>query len=114
MQYTKIQKIAIPIIKQNKNCIIVAPTGHGKTEAAILPIIDRICKISEKGIKLIYITPLRALNRDMIKRLQLLCDHASLTVGVRHGDTPQGERKRQSISPPDVIVTTPETLIPTR
>ncbi len=110
MQYTKIQKIAIPIIKQNKNCIIVAPTGHGKTEAAILPIIDRICKISEKGIKLIYITPLRALNRDMIKRLQLLCDHASLTVGVRHGDTPQGERKRQSISPPDVIVTTPETL----
>lgn len=62
------------------------------------------------GTKLIYITPLRALNRDMLKRLEALCGHAGLRVGVRHGDTTQTERKRQSDNPPDVIVTTPETL----
>ncbi len=90
--------------------MIVAPTGHGKTEAALLPILDRVSKSGGEGIKLVYITPLRALNRDMMKRLEVLCGHLGLRVGVRHGDTPQGERKRQSTDPPDVIVTTPETL----
>ncbi len=90
--------------------MVVAPTGHGKTEAALLPILDRISKSGGVGTKLVYITPLRALNRDMMKRLEVLCGHLGLRVGVRHGDTPQGVRKKQSDNPPDVIVTTPETL----
>lgn len=108
--YTDIQKIAIPIIRRGDNCIVVAPTGHGKTEAALLPVMDAISGTDEAGIKLLYITPLRALNRDMMKRLEVLCGHSGLRVGVRHGDTPQGERKKQSDNPPDVMVTTPETL----
>jgi ATP-dependent Lhr-like helicase len=90
---------------------VVAPTGSGKTEAALLPLLGRI--VSEGhggGISLLYITPMRALNRDMLKRLQVWCSRLSLTVDIRHGDTPQAQRARQSAHPPDVMVTTPETL----
>ena len=89
---------------------MVAPTGYGKTEAAMLPLIDMASSGEAVGIKVIYITPLRALNRDTIKRLQELCSAAEVTIGVRHGDTPQGERKRQMLKAPMIMITTPETL----
>ncbi len=108
--YTEIQKIAIPIIKDGKNCLVVAPTGYGKTEAAMLPLIDMAAGGEAAGIKVLYITPLRALNRDTIKRLTSLCAAAGVTIGVRHGDTPQGERKRQMLNAPMIMITTPETL----
>lgn len=108
--YTEIQRMAIPIIKDGKNCLVVAPTGYGKTEATMLPLIDMASKGSTAGIKVLYITPLRALNRDTIKRLQSLCSAVGVTIGVRHGDTPQGERKRQMLNAPTIMITTPETL----
>jgi ATP-dependent helicase Lhr and Lhr-like helicase len=108
--YTEIQKVAIPIIKTGKNCLIVAPTGYGKTEAAMLPLIDLASRSEPGGIKVVYITPLRALNRDAVKRLEWLCTHAGLEIGVRHGDTSQAERKRQMLKAPGILITTPETL----
>ncbi len=110
-KYTEIQELAIGVIAKGSNCIILAPTGAGKTEAAVLPVLDRIARSgNSSGIQLLYITPLRALNRDMIKRLESLCSEIDITVSVRHGDTMQSERGRQGRNPPMVMITTPETL----
>ena len=110
-QPTPPQVQAWPLVARGEDVLIVAPTGSGKTEAALLPLLSRLVLEGHgEGISLLYITPMRALNRDMLKRLQIWCARLGLTVDIRHGDTPQSQRARQSAHPPDVMVTTPETL----
>ncbi|MEM0107189.1 MAG: DEAD/DEAH box helicase, partial [Candidatus Micrarchaeaceae archaeon] len=106
---TGIQKAAIPIIQQGNNCLIIAPTGSGKTEAAMLPLIERIDKNAE-GIQLLYITPLRALNRNLLARLADMFFTAGISMAVRHGDTSPSERARQARKKPQVLILTPETF----
>ena len=108
---TEIQRTALPDVEKGGNCLIMAPTGGGKTEAAILPVLKRICPQSESaGIRILYITPLRALNRDLIKRLEWLAGELGVSIAVRHGDTQQQERQKQAANPPIFLITTPESL----
>ncbi|MCL4399248.1 DEAD/DEAH box helicase [Candidatus Parvarchaeota archaeon] len=105
---TEIQRLSIPLITQGKNLIIGAPTGYGKTLAAFLPFLDKIER--ENGLQLLYITPLRSLNRDIFKNLINLANKLGIEIDIRHGDTTAYERANQVRLPPNCLITTPETL----
>jgi len=114
------QREALGPLTAGENALIVAPTGSGKTEAAMLPVFDALAREAGEGegdvaggrfgIGALYVTPLRALNRDMRERLEWWGETLGLEVDIRHGDTTDYQRTQQANDPPDVLVTTPETL----
>lgn len=109
---TEIQSKAVPEIYKKKDSLIVAPTGSGKTECSVIPIFSHLGRLAgRKKIKALYITPLRALNRDVFRRITSYAKSDGLSIAIRHGDTSQKERKEISANPPDVLITTPETLV---
>ncbi len=128
--FTAIQKQAMPYILDGKDTLVIAPTGSGKTESALLPVMNGLLervrpedgapagpafqgqrrKDPKKGIIALYIAPLRSLNRDMLRRMEEWCAQLGLTVEVRHGDTTQAQRSKQRLRPPQLMITTPETL----
>ena len=84
-----------------------------KLKPFLLPVFSKLVEQKNQeqaGIQVIYITPLRALNRDMFKRLTFWSEQLDITVEVRHGDTEMKIRRKQALKPPQMLVTTPETL----
>src|SRR5215467_2370427 len=114
LEASPIQELAIPAILNGDNVLLIAPTGTGKTLAAMLPVLDRFLESRieqrQRGISILYVTPLRALNRDLLRRLEDIGKDLDIKIQVRHGDTPLSARASQARSPPDMMITTPETL----
>src|SRR5437879_8843034 len=109
-EFTEPQVRAIPRIRAGANVLLVAPTGIGKTEAALLPILQHILREKPTPTSCLYITPLRALNRDMLRRMTFFAERLGVRVAVRHGDTTPQERAAITRHPPDILITTPETF----
>ncbi len=107
---TEIQKLAFPRVLSGCDTLIIGPTGYGKTEAAIIPVFSKIIAEKPKPISTLYITPLRALNRDIFGRILWWADRLGIDASLRHGDTSQSERGKQTKNPLQLLITTPETL----
>jgi len=126
---TDVQRKAWASIDEGAHTLIAAPTGSGKTLAALLPLLDVVLKEKfsvgkdyKRGVRVLYVTPLKALNNDIHQHLfdymdelqqtaeELGMDWPGITVGVRTGDTTQSTRASMLRRPPDVLVTTPESL----
>ena len=128
MEPTSAQLEGWAAIRTGADTLIAAPTGSGKTLAAFLTAIDELLResIVEGGlpdeVRVIYVSPLKALSADIHKNLaeprreiRLIaeeegCSHARITAAVRSGDTPQAERTMMLKKPPHILVTTPESL----
>lgn len=125
---TDVQEKAWTHIAAGTHTLIAAPTGSGKTLAALLPCLDRIASAREDsaeqrpGVKVLYVTPLKALNNDIHHHMFRFAAEMSavaketgnewpgFTIGVRTGDTAQSTRASMLRKPPDLLVTTPESL----
>ncbi|HTK22651.1 MAG TPA: DEAD/DEAH box helicase, partial [Gaiella sp.] len=109
---TPAQELAWPAIATGAHVLVQAPTGSGKTLAAFLQGIDRLNDTPGEGLRLLYVSPLKALNYDIERNLRgpLAGLRSELAIGVRTGDTAQRDRARMLRQPPDVLITTPESL----
>ncbi|MBA3844285.1 MAG: DEAD/DEAH box helicase, partial [Actinobacteria bacterium] len=101
-----------PAIASGEHVLIQAPTGSGKTLTAFLYALDRLSSRPGEGLRVLYVSPLKALNYDIERNLRgpLAGMQSDVRVAVRTGDTPQKERRELLKSPPDILITTPESL----
>ncbi|WP_435015304.1 DEAD/DEAH box helicase [Tundrisphaera sp. TA3] len=118
------QRLGWPAIAAGQNTLLFAPTGSGKTFAAFLACLDHLWRVprAQPGVRILYISPLKALNNDVYRNLRDPLDAIlataervgtplrPLTLAIRTGDTPANERQRILRHPPDILITTPESL----
>ncbi len=121
---TPVQRQGWPVIAAGSNALLLAPTGSGKTLAAFLACLDDLWRQNPvgRGVQILYISPLKALNNDIYRNLQvplagvaaaalqIQVELPKIDIAVRTGDTPTSERQRLLRHPPHVLITTPESL----
>ena len=109
---TPAQERGWPAIATGADVLIQAPTGSGKTLTAFLYALDRLNRNPGAGLRVLYVSPLKALNYDIERNLRgpLAGLESKVRVAVRTGDTPPKERREVQKTPPDILITTPESL----
>jgi ATP-dependent Lhr-like helicase len=105
-----LQEDAVGPIIDGSSCLLIAPTAGGKTEAAILPVLSRMLSEQWDGLSVLYVCPLRALLNNLEARLSFYCALVGRTCGLWHGDVGQASRSAILRNPPDILLTTPESL----
>lgn len=101
---------AIDPIQAGEHCLLLAPTAGGKTEAAIVPVLSRMAIEGWTGLSVIYVCPIKALLNNLEPRLSRYAAMLGRTVEVWHGDIADSRKRRVLSSPPDIVLTTPESL----
>lgn len=101
---------AIDPILSGVNCLLLAPTAGGKTEAAIIPVLSRMLTDAWPGISVIYVCPIKALLNNLEQRLSHYAGLVGRRVAVWHGDVSQSHKGRAIKDAPDILLTTPESL----
>ena len=105
-----LQRDALAPVLRGDDALLLAPTAGGKTEAAAFPILTRMAAEGWTGLSVIYLCPLKALLNNLLPRLEVYGAWAGRRVALWHGDTPASQRQSMLIDPPDLLLTTPESL----
>lgn len=105
-----LQEVAAVALCDGKDAILLAPTAGGKTEAAVFPLLSRMLSEEWRGLSVLYICPIKALLNNLHVRLQAFAGLVGRRVELWHGDVDESFRKRMRVDPPDVLLTTPESL----
>ncbi len=105
-----VQALSTEAILDGANCVVLAPTAGGKTEAAFLPLLSKMDVEDWRGVSVLYVAPIRALLNNQEPRLSKLTGLIGRRAGKWHGDVKEPARKRMIGEPPDVLAITPESL----
>ncbi len=105
-----LQAAAVEPVRSGDDCVLIAPTAGGKTEAAVFPLLSSMVQEQWSGLSVLYVTPLRALLNNLHPRITSYGDWLGRRVGLWHGDVGDSARKRILADPPDILLTTPESL----
>ncbi|TAH41674.1 MAG: DEAD/DEAH box helicase [Betaproteobacteria bacterium] len=101
---------AINPIQEGLHCLLLAPTAGGKTEAAIIPVLSRMIRENWSGVSVLYVCPIKALLNNLAQRLEHYAGLVGRRVELWHGDVAQSRKQRALKDPPDIILTTPESI----
>jgi ATP-dependent helicase Lhr and Lhr-like helicase len=105
-----LQRDAVIPVLRGDDALLLAPTASGKTEAAVFPMLTRMAEEGWTGLSVLYLCPLKALLNNLLPRLEVYGGWAGRRVALWHGDTPASRRKSMLADPPDLMLTTPESL----
>lgn len=105
-----LQVASVDPVRSGADCLLIAPTAGGKTEAAIFPLLSSMVREQWRGLSVLYVTPLRALLNNLHPRITHYGDWLGRRVGLWHGDIGDAARRRILADPPDILLTTPESL----